>query len=171
MQDVVLALLAKKPSHGYELRARLRDTLGPVGEGLNGGQVYVTLRRLEKAGLAHARVVGQIDRPDRKVYELTLAGRDRVTAWLGELDWDRAAPTGFHLKLAAAATSGLGDPVAIVGAQRHELLRLLAAAQRAALAEPDGSGAALLLQGSILRLQADLRWLDACETHWTTTQP
>ena len=26
-QEVVLALLAKEPSHGYELRARLRDAL------------------------------------------------------------------------------------------------------------------------------------------------
>ncbi|WP_067458883.1 PadR family transcriptional regulator [Actinomadura macra] len=167
MQDIVLALLAKEPSHGYELRARLCETLGPLGEGLNGGQIYVTLRRLEKAGLAHARVVGQIDRPDRKVYELTLAGRDRVTAWLGELDWERAAPTEFHLKLAAAAASGLGDPVAIVEAQRSELLRRLAGAQRTVLSQPDGSGAGLLLEGAILRLQADLRWLDACETHWT----
>lgn len=27
MQDVVLALLAKEPSHGYELRARLQEAL------------------------------------------------------------------------------------------------------------------------------------------------
>ena len=50
-QEVVLAMLAKEPAHGYELRARLRRALGPVGEGLNAGQVYVTLARLEKAGL------------------------------------------------------------------------------------------------------------------------
>ena len=28
----MLAMLAKEPSHGYELRARLRQALGPVGE-------------------------------------------------------------------------------------------------------------------------------------------
>ena len=33
-QEVVLALLAKEPSHGYQLRARLRDALGPLGVGL-----------------------------------------------------------------------------------------------------------------------------------------
>jgi len=51
-QEVVLAMLAKEPSHGYELRARLRQALGPVGEELNAGQVHVTLARLEKAALA-----------------------------------------------------------------------------------------------------------------------
>ena len=71
----MLALLAKEPSHGYQLRARLRQALGPLGEGMNAGQVYVTLTRLEKAGLvASEQAAGLPDRPDRKVYELTPAG-------------------------------------------------------------------------------------------------
>ena len=54
----------------------------------------------------------------------------------------------------------------LVDAQRHALLAGLAAAQRAALAEPDGSVAGLLLEGVVLRLQADLRWLEACARYW-----
>jgi ABC-type glutathione transport system ATPase component len=50
-QEVVLAMPAQEQSHGYELRARLGRALGPVGEELNAGQVYVTLARPEKAGL------------------------------------------------------------------------------------------------------------------------
>ena len=44
-QEVVLALLAKEPSHGYELRGRLRQALGPLGDALNDGQIYVILSR------------------------------------------------------------------------------------------------------------------------------
>ena len=69
----------------------------------------------------------------------------------------------FHLKLIAAAAAGLADPLTIVDTQRRELLRRLRDAQRAAMAEPDRSDAALLLEGIVLRLQADLRWLEACE--------
>jgi hypothetical protein len=54
-----------------------------------------------------------------------------------------------------------------VDTQRRELLRRLRDAQRAALDEEDGSDAALLLEGIVLRLQADLRWLEACEQTWT----
>ena len=43
MREAMLALLAKEPAHGYELRQRLAAALGPVGEVLNSGQVYVTL--------------------------------------------------------------------------------------------------------------------------------
>jgi hypothetical protein len=66
----------------------------------------------------------------------------------------------------AAAAGRLADPLGIVDAQRRELLRLLRDAQRGAMAEPEGSTAALLLEGVVLRLQADLRWLEACEQHW-----
>jgi hypothetical protein len=53
-----------------------------------------------------------------------------------------------------------------VDAQRRELLRLLRDTQRAAMDEPGGTPAGLLLEGVALRLQADLRWLEACERHW-----
>lgn len=85
-QEVILAMLAKEPTHGYELRARLRQALGPVGDGLNAGQVYVTLTRLEKAGLVASEAApGVSERPDRKVYELTPEGQQRVAAWLAEV--------------------------------------------------------------------------------------
>ena len=140
-QEVVLAMLAKEPSHGYELRARLRQALGPLGDGMNDGQVYVTLTRLEKAGLvACEQTAGLPDRPDRKMYGLTAAGQQRVAEWLAETGWPKPDLTGFHLKLIAAAAAGLADPLAIVDAQRRELLGRLRAAQRSsATAEVKGS--------------------------------
>jgi DNA-binding PadR family transcriptional regulator len=170
VQEVLLALLAKEALHGYELRARLQLALGPLAEALNAGHVYVTLNRLQKAGLVSSARVGQADRPDRKVYELTEDGLERVVEWLADTTWPKPAPAEFHLKLVAAAAAGLGDPVRIVDGQRHALLAGLAAAQRAALAEPDDSVAGLLLEGVVLRLQADLRWLEACARYWNATK-
>ena len=167
-QEAVLAMLAKEPSHGYDLRARLRQALGPLGDTMNDGQVYVTLTRLEKAGLVECeQTAGLPDRPDRKVYALTAAGHQRVARWLADVSWPRPDLAEFHLKLIAAAASGLADPLSIVDGQRRELLRRLRDAERAAMAELDRSAAALLLEGVVLRLQADLRWLEACERAWT----
>jgi len=164
----VLAMLAKEPSQGFQLRARLDGALGPLGEVMNDGQIYVTLGRLEKAGLiARQQDPSSSDRSDRKVYELTAAGQERVSEWLSEVSWPKPDLAEFHLKLIAAAAAGLADPIGIVDAQRRELIRRLRAAQRAAMAEPDGSDAGLLLEGIVLRLQADLRWLEACERSWT----
>lgn len=167
-QEVVLAMLAKEPSHGYQLRARLAQALGPLGAAMNAGQIYVTLTRLAKAGLVNCEhSAGLPDRPDRKVYGLTAAGQQRVAAWLAEVSWPKPDLAEFHLKLIAAAAAGVADPITIVDAHRCELLRRLRDAQRAAMAEPDRSAAGLLLEGIVLRLQADLRWLEACERKWT----
>lgn len=168
-QEVVLAMLAKEPSQGYQLRARLDDALGPLGEGLNAGHIYVTLGRLEKAGLV---ALGEPDEPsqrlERKVYHLTPAGQERVFEWLSETSWPKPDLAEFHLKLLTAAAARLADPISVVDAQRRELLRRLREAQRAALDEPEHSEASLLLEGIVLRLQADLRWLEACERSWST---
>jgi DNA-binding PadR family transcriptional regulator len=126
------------------------------------------LARLEKAGLlAVERSADDADRSDRKVYALTPDGQQRVAEWIAEVSWPRPDLAEFHLKLIAAASAGLADPLAIVDSQRRELLRRLRDAQRAAMAEPGRSNAALLLEGIVLRLQADLRWLEACEKNWT----
>ncbi|MGH9092109.1 MAG: PadR family transcriptional regulator [Acidimicrobiales bacterium] len=171
-QEVVLALLAKEPSTGSRLRVRLNDALGPLGEAMNDGQIYVTLSRLEKAGLIARETAGAPGVPaepasGRKAYGLTPAGSERVAEWLAEVSWPKPDLAEFHLKLVAAAQAGLADPIGIVDAQRRELLRRLREVGRAAMAEPGGSQAGLLLEGMVLRLQADLRWLEACERAWT----
>jgi DNA-binding PadR family transcriptional regulator len=169
VQDVVLALLAKEPAHGYELRSRVRAALGPLGEAMNAGQIYVTLTRLAKAGLVTSeRADGLPDRPDRRVYALTPAGQQRVTAWLTEVSWPRPDLAEFHLKLVAAAAARLADPVTLVDAQRREVLRRLRDAQLSALDRSVDPVAGLLLEGVVLRLRADLDWLDACERTWSS---
>ncbi len=132
-QEVVLAhagegAVARLPAAGAAGRGAR-----PLGEAMNAGQIYVTLGRLEKAGLvACERAAGPPDRPDRKVYALTAAGQQRVADWLAEVSWPKPDLAEFHLKLVAAAAARLADPIAIVDAQRRELLRRLrdAAARR-----------------------------------------
>src|SRR6202021_1471432 len=122
-QEVVLAMLAKEPSQGSQLRARLDRALGPLGEAINDGQIYVTLRRLEKVGLvARDGAPSASDRSHRKVYELTPAGQERVAEWLSEVSWPKPDLAEFHLKLIAAAAAGLADPLGIVALQRGEVV-------------------------------------------------
>src|ERR1035441_4177351 len=98
-QEVVLAMLAKEPSQGSQLRGRLDRALGPLGEAMNDGQIYVTLGRLEKSGLVTREgVASSSDRPYRKVYELTSAGQERVTEWLAEGSSPQTEPAEVHLQ-------------------------------------------------------------------------
>ena len=169
MQDVVLALLAKEPSHGYQLRARLQLALGPLGEAMN---ARPGLRDADPAGEGGARrprerADGLPDRPDRKVYALTAAGQQRVAEWLAEVELAEAGPGGVPSQAGRRRGGPAGRPGASSWTRSAaSCCAGLREAQRAALAEPDGSGAGLLLEGVVLRLQADLRWLEACERDW-----
>ena len=160
-------MLMKEPAHGYELRQRLARALGLVGEVVNPGQVYVTLSRLEKSGLVHADQVEQSAAPDKKVYDVTPSGRELVGAWLMDSSWPKVAPVEFHLKLVTAAATGLADPIALIDAQRRDLLRRLSEVQRLTVADESDEDGRLLLEGTALRLQADVRWLEVCERRWS----
>lgn len=47
-------------------------------------QIYAELRRLQEAGYATEREVAQTDRPDKRLYAVTPAGRTAVERWLAE---------------------------------------------------------------------------------------
>ena len=62
MRLPLLALLAKEPAHGYELKGQLERILGDAYPSPNIGQIYLTLQRLEKAGLVRGEDVVQAGR-------------------------------------------------------------------------------------------------------------
>jgi hypothetical protein len=97
------------------------------------------------------------------VYAPTPAGQRRVADWSAKVNWPHLPRWISTSSRAAAASSRLADPITLVDAQRRESLRQLRDVQRAAIAEPDRSAAGLPSEGTVLRPQADLRWLEACE--------
>lgn len=160
MKYPFLALLAAGRAHGYELRQALVQRFGAALPPLNAGQVYTTLARLERDGLVQG-----VDVPDdsrqKRVYELTDAGREALEEWL------RAPTSGprlrdeFFMKLVLADGAGISDPRSLIERQRREYLQALR--DLAAVAPNGNDVASLLVEGAALHLEADLKWLDLCE--------
>jgi DNA-binding PadR family transcriptional regulator len=160
---VFLALLASGPAHGYELKRR-HDTLFASGWGpINIGQIYVTLGRLERDGLITHHIVRQAGRADRKDYELTELGHKALDGWLDEPPEVPLPKSDLLLRLVGAALVGTTDPAAVLGAHRQRCLQALRDLDSVAADAAAGSVAELLLQGTGLHLQAELRWLDLCD--------
>ncbi|MFZ6004972.1 MAG: PadR family transcriptional regulator [Actinomycetota bacterium] len=166
LKYLLLALLARAPHHGYELKQSFEDLLGGTWL-LNIGQVYTTLSRLEDDGLIEPTVVRQDLLPDRKVYNLTALGQKELSRWLEEpvVGLVRLREEVF-LKIVA---QGLADPraaLALIESQRDEYIEASAQIARRR-ADPDlPPGAGLILDGLLLRLSADLQWLDEAEDHY-----
>jgi PadR family transcriptional regulator PadR len=75
LRPCLLLLLHESPAHGYELRERLR----PLGFGRDDpGRLYRALRSLEEAKLVRSAWHASSGGPDRRTYELTRAGEERL---------------------------------------------------------------------------------------------
>jgi DNA-binding PadR family transcriptional regulator len=81
MEELVLGMLKLGPAHGYELRSRVREELGPAWR-VASSQLYAWLRRLEEGGYVSSALAEAPGGPPRRVYSLTPAGEERFWQWL-----------------------------------------------------------------------------------------
>lgn len=174
MRNAILSLLARGPSHGYELKQQLDSAFAGAWPPVNVGQVYSTLQRLDKDGLVRGVEVQQAGRPPRTDYELTGQGIEEVRLWFATPADAPRLRDDFLMKVVLAGKTGAEDPAQLVTRQRERYLQSLAEIERLAssIRPPAGSAdgvAAMALEGAALHLQADLKWLDAIEA-WTLTR-
>ncbi|MBN1877621.1 MAG: PadR family transcriptional regulator [Anaerolineae bacterium] len=81
LEYAILGFLNYKPLSGYDLK-KIFDTSVQHFWPADQSQIYRTLTRLTERGWAEMEVVEQSDRPDRKVYHITEAGREELHCWL-----------------------------------------------------------------------------------------
>ena len=162
MKMPLLALLAKEPAHGYELRSQLEQVFGEAYPTPNIGQIYVTLQRLERDGLVCSQDVVQATRPNKRVYELTDAGREAVTTWVDRTSAGPRVRDEFFMKLVLGQLTGTADRLGLINRQRrHYLAQMRSLSDLAAAATRPVPR--LLIEGAMLHLQADLDWLQRCQ--------
>jgi DNA-binding PadR family transcriptional regulator len=170
LHHAVLALLAAKPAHGYELKTSFEQAVGDQWGGLNIGHLYQILDRLARDGLIDSHRQPQQVKPDRVIHRLTPAGRAELGRWLAEPAVPaRGYRDDFFLKIMAATRSA--DPAtlpAVLAGQRAHLLRQLHALA-AARAATTTAVESLLITAAELHTRADLGVVDAAEKTLTTS--
>jgi DNA-binding PadR family transcriptional regulator len=162
MRELFLALLGGEGAHGYELKQSLEQEFGDLLPAVNAGQIYVTLGRLERDGLVVGRAVPGNGR-GKRVYELTDEGRETLAAWIEAPVSSRGLKHEFFMKLVVLASTRLAEPRELLEVQRREYLQSLRDLNALLDANGKGPAAELLVEGAILRLKADLEWLELIE--------
>jgi DNA-binding PadR family transcriptional regulator len=164
LHHAVLALLADKPAHGYELRSSFEQAVGDQWGGLNIGHLYQILDRLSRDQLIESERQPQPVKPDRVVHHLTPAGRAELDRWLNEPSARlRGYRDDFFLKLMAAAASGDQETLdGVLRRQRAQLLRELHSLAEARQQAPTAV-VELLITAAELHIRADLGVVDAAE--------
>ncbi|WP_170286093.1 PadR family transcriptional regulator [Nocardioides rubriscoriae] len=184
---VVLGLLMDGPATGWDL-ARVADRSIAHFWPVTRAHIYAELPKLAARGLATATEVPQVGAPDRRVYEVTEAGREAFARWLAEVDLtEERGRQPLQLQLFFAAYADTGRLTGLLDAWRErataaeahcaDILRRRGVAvddlPPLALSSDAGAGAdersARLLAGldaramtalfGLRRAQADLVWL------------
>ena len=159
VREGLLALLDDGPRYGYQLKTTFEGATGGVWP-LNVGQVYTTLDRLERDGL-----VTVVEADAQKSYTLTAAGREELGAWWQAVPVDDPPPRDeLMLKVLLAIEHGPAHALHVVTRQRTALLALLQQRRREDRSTPTGLAARLVSDALVVRAEADLRWLDLCES-------
>jgi DNA-binding PadR family transcriptional regulator len=164
LHHAVLALLADKPAHGYELKGSFEQAVGDQWGGLNIGHLYQILDRLSRDGLIESERQPQPIKPDRMVHRLTPAGRAELERWLSEPSPQvRGYRDDFFLKLMAVVQTG--DQVALDGVLRRQRAHLLQELHNLADARShaDSAVVSLLITAAELHVRADLGVVDEAE--------
>jgi DNA-binding PadR family transcriptional regulator len=184
LELAILGLLAETPLHGYELKKRLSETLGPLW-GISFGSLYPALRRLERSGaieevdaesaapvtaivptgslkgdLASARSRRRAlpGRRTRKAYRITERGRQHFAELLTDesADDDRA----FALKLSFCRYLEPADRIAFLERRRMQLSQRLATSKRSPVTRSIDRYTRSLLEHRAQSTQHDLAWID-----------
>ena len=136
VRSAVLALLAERPMHGYQIIREIEERSGGSWKP-SAGSVYPTLQLLADEGTISAE-----ESNGRKIYSLTEAGREEVAQDHGATPWDSpgshaggfaALPkAGVELAQAAAQVGRTGSPdqvqqaVAVLDDARRRIYAILA---------------------------------------------
>ncbi len=166
VKHTLLALLYQHPMHGYELGKQLNAVVHAEWD-VKPGQIASTLARLKDADLVDFEVEATDDAPDRKVYFITEAGRQELEHWyLSPEVREYRLGDAFYVKL---VLSLVGAPVSadqVLMAQRRELYQQLHQVTTL-LRQADPATQLpwiLLLESATMHLEADLRWIEMCES-------
>ena len=170
VREGLLSLLQPGPRYGYQLKTEFEAVTGGVWK-LNVGQVYTTLDPLERDGFVHVDIS---DDDGQKSYTLTPAGREELGSWWEAIPAEDPPPRDeLMLKVLMAIESGRDHALAVITRQRSALFSMLQHHRRRPspeVTDHETLAAHLVVDALIVRAEADLRWLDLCESR-LNTQP
>jgi DNA-binding PadR family transcriptional regulator len=81
LRFLLLGVLNYSAMNGYEMKQFIDSSTAHFWHAKL-SQIYTTLKALEEEGLLHSHVEPQEDRPDRRIYTITDAGRLSLRQWL-----------------------------------------------------------------------------------------
>jgi PadR family transcriptional regulator AphA len=161
-RQLVLGLLTQQSMSGYDIK-RFLKSLGWLIDSPSFGSLYPALRALLEDGLVTVEVVSNQDRPPRKIYTITQAGRQALRGLAAQPAASGASLKAFVMRLITTSSMSHTGLIAHLQQRRSQV-----AAHRDSLEQMvetlDGSkdsGRHLTFGYGLALAVAELAWLDS----------
>jgi DNA-binding PadR family transcriptional regulator len=164
LEHAILVSLSEHSGSGLDLTRRFDRSIGFFWTATH-QQIYRVLARMEGDGWVTSTQVTQQGRPDKKVYDVTAAGRRELARWLGEPLTREQHRSDLAVKLRAASYGDRGpllEEVAALRAEHADRLSLFEHLEARDYPDPAGLDGADLDQYLVLRggIRMEQFWVD-----------
>lgn len=169
LKFVILTLLHREPQSGYQIVRSFDSAFGYFWSASH-QQVYRELAGLSESGLVNAKLIKQLDKPDKKIYTISVGGVDSLETWLEAPVKPQATRDPLLVKLMNANLENYQSMIHELALKEKESIKLLTVyngiesqyyspAQRQKMPAADNVLYIALRKG-ILGLKAHLEWLN-----------
>ncbi len=131
LRHAILGALEIMPLTGYELKTQAFDTTIAYFWPVTQQQIYRELEKILELGWVNDELVIQHDKPNRRVYTITEAGKAELAEWLRAPQESPVYRDALFIQLCFAASLPNEEIVSLLGYQRrihqdklHELERM-----------------------------------------------
>lgn len=157
----ILGVLSGGPAHGYRIKTQFEESTGGAWT-LNVGQIYTTLNRLERDGLVEC--LANAD-DSVKEWKITKSGQKTLSNWFQTPVDDSQVRDELTIKVLFAVVAQSINVSALVQNQRSAAMGRLQQLMKRKRETSRGDNLIdiLLLDSQIIKVEAEIKWLDNCE--------
>ena len=162
IRHFILGLLTRQPMSGYDIKRYMKG-LNWLIDSPSFGSLYPALHALLDDGMATVEVAPRPNKPPRKIYTITEAGRQTLKTWMIQPVTSSTSLKVFLMRLILADNLSHDDLITHLQQRRCQV-----AAHHAALEQSDNEaiertdlGEHLALDYGLAVATAELAWLDS----------
>lgn len=162
LRNFILGLLTQQPMSGYDIK-RVLENLGWLVGKPSFGSLYPALHALLEDGLVTVKTDERPDKPSRKIYTISTAGRRALDDWVNQPAESNTSMKAFVMRLIVADSFSHTGLVAQLHQRRAQVAAHRAALERAAESEDhrESTGAQLAFDFGRALASTELTWLDS----------
>jgi PadR family transcriptional regulator AphA len=157
----IMGLLAQQSMSGYDIRRFLKSLSWLIGNP-SSGSLYPILRALPEEGLATVETIPGLDKPPKKIYTITEAGKQELQAWIDKSVVSKAPLKTFVMRLLLAGNFSPAGLVAHLQQRRAQVVAHYDAMNQAVKASQEKGDLRqfLAMDYGLALATAELSWLD-----------